>query len=1082
MFYIGVVLLGLIAVTNLSVDFLPSIKIPKLTVQTSYPNTSPEEVEQAVTQPIEAALGTVVGAKRVSSVTREGQSVVTVEFYWGTNMDFALLEVREKLDQMRGALPREASRPTILRVDPSTEPIMTVALSSQDKEEKGSVRLVEVKRVGENGRVGDRGRWLVELKETARALVKRRIEQIDGVAQASVLGGVEREIHVDVDSRKMQSLGITTEQVAQALANANLNLPGGSIKRGLFRYSLRTLGEFTAVEEIRNVVVMKTSSGRLVRVSDIAEVVDTHKERVGITRYNGQEIIALQIRKEAGTNTVEVSRKLHEVLAHLRAEYPNLHLVVLSDQAEFIGRSISDVQQAIVIGALLAFVVLFFFLRDLRSPLIIGLTMPVSILATFIVMYFLNVNLNIISLTGLALGIGMLGDNAIILVENVTRLREQGKSLREATLEGAKDINVAVTASTLTNVAIFLPIIFVEGVASKLFVDMGVTMTVSLLVSLFVAVTLVPMLVSREGFFGKRGQQRQSPESSRFPSADTSISPEDSEAALKPFFAIARDSFYAFTERVKTASHAALDKYLALGLQHRGKVVFATLGMFLLSVVGALFIRSEPAPDIDQSRFTIQIMLPKGTSLEGVSTFVGYVESRLREVHDVVGVYCSIGITDETNIWTASDAAIERAVVEVTVREGASTKEVLEHARRIVAGLQATTSGVEFAVRSRGTTFENILRPEENDIKMRVVGKDPNVIAQIADNFLASVKTVRGLVDVRQSLQRGTLEYRITVDRDQAMRYGFTVQSVAEHIKQHVQGIEATTLSDFDRKITIRVQPTDEARKDTDPKRSSGWADILDSEVGGEGVPLHTLVHWEQTMGIGEIWRENHQRAMVITANVTGRSLASIVEELQDRANGMRLPAGYAITIGGENEEIRESFRSLMLVILLSIFLVFMILAAEYESVLYPLVILLTSPLAFIGAILAMMVTNQAYNVMSLIGLVIMIGAVDNDAVIVVDVITSLRRKGVALYDAIREGMQQRLRPILMTTATTVLGIIPLFFEFGTGSELVRALTVPIVGGLVASTFFTVVAIPIVYTFIDTWAMSGRSMPESSRM
>jgi HAE1 family hydrophobic/amphiphilic exporter-1 len=1073
MFYVGVVLLGIVAFANLSVDFLPAIQIPKLTVQTSYRNTSPEEIEQRVTQPIEAALGTVVGAKRVSSVTREGQSVVTVEFYWGTNMDFALLEVREKLDQMRGALPREAGRPTILRVDPSTEPIMTVALSSQHKEQKWSEALVKVKQEAENGRAEERVRWLVELKETARALIKRRIEQIDGVAQASVLGGVEREIRVDVDSRRLHALGLTNEQVSRALADANLNLPGGSIKRGLLRYSLRTLGEFTSVEEIRNVVVMKTSSGRLVRVSDIAKVVDTYKERTGITRYNRQEIIALQVRKEAGTNTVEVSRKVHEVLAQLRAENPKLQLTVLSDQAEFIGKSISDVQQAIVIGAVLAFIVLFFFLRDLRSPLIIGVTMPVSILATFIVMYFLKVNLNIISLTGLALGIGMLGDNATILVENVTRLREQGKSLHDATLEGAKDINVAVTASTLTNVAIFLPIIFVEGVASKLFVDMGVTMTVSLLVSLLVAVTLVPMLVSREGFFGKRGQQRQSPESSGFLSAETSGFPEDSETTLRPArsFAIAPDSFYAFTERVKRASHAALDKYLACGLQHRGKVVLATIGMFVLSVVGALFIRSEPAPDIDQSRFTIQIMLPKGTSLDGVSTFVGYVESSLREVNGVVGVYSSMGITDETNIWTASDAAIERAIVEVKVREGASTKEILEHARHVVAGLQATTSGVEFAVRSRGTTFEQILRPEQNDVKIRVVGKDPNMVAQIAEKFSADAKSVRGLVDVRQSLQSGTPEYRIMVDRDQASRYGFTVQSVAEHIKQHVQGIEATTLSDFDKKITIRVQPTDEARKDTYIKDAPapGWADVLDSRVGSEGVPLHTLVHWEKTTGVGEIWRENQQRAQVIVANVSERSLGSVVEDLQLKANAMTLPPGYAISIGAENEEIRESFQSLLMVILLSIFLVYMILAAEYESVLYPFVILLTSPLAFIGAIGAMLLIGQHYNVMSLIGLVIMIGAVDNDAVIVIDVITSLRRKGVALHDAIREGMQRRLRPILMTTATTVLGIFPLFFEFGTGSELVRALSVPIVGGLISSTFFTVVAIPIVYTFIDRW-------------
>ncbi len=1036
MFYLGVVMLGLIAFFNLSVDFLPPIKIPKLTVQTSYPNTSPEEVERRVTQPVEAALATVTGAKRVSSISREGQSVVTVEFYWGTEMDFALLEVREKLDQMRGALPREAGRPTILRVDPSTEPIMTIVLSAssaQTPRPDGALDTLRLRssRQAASGfaslRVTEDGSNLTELKETARALVKKRIEQIDGVAQVSVLGGVEREIHVVLNKQKLDALGISIEQVSQALAQANLSLPGGSIRKGLFRYPLRAVGEFRGVDDIRSVVVLTTGGGRLVRIADVASVRDTIRERTGLTRYNGSEVIALHVRKEAGTNTIEVSRTVHDVLAQLRREYPSLHLSVIADQAEFIAQSVADVQQAIAIGAVLAFVVLFLFLQRARYPFIIGVTIPVSLLATCIAMYFLNVNLNVISLTGLALGIGMLGDNAIIVIENVTRLREKGVALLDAVLAGAKDINLAVTASTLTNVAIFLPIVFVEGVASKLFVDMGVTMSVSLLVSLFVAVTLVPMLLSRE--------RRRSGEQ------------------------LGEGMLGRLVQQVREASESATDRYLTWALERRWKVVAATLGLFAISIALAFTIRSEPAPDIDQSRFTIHLTFPKGTTLEAVSDGTAEVERQLLRLPGVHGVYSSIGITDETTVWRIGDVALERAAVEVRVKQRAVTHDVLEQARSIVSALQRASSGVEFALRSRGTTFEQILRPEVNDLKVRITGKDPVIVAQIAERFSQQLQSVQGVTDVRTSLQLGTPEYRIEIDRDAAKLRGLSVQEIASFIRHNVQGAEPTTLNEFDRKVTIRVRPAN----------ADNFDDVLDADLNN--VPLRTLVRWQETRGEGEIWHENQQRAQVILANVHGRSLASVVQELQQITGSYALPAGYVIHIGGENEEIRESFRSLLLIILLSIFLVYMILAAQYESVLYPFVILLTSPLAFIGAIGAMALTGQAYNVMSLIGLVIMIGAVDNDAVIVVDVITALRRKGMALNDAIRQGMQQRLRPILMTTATTVLGILPLFFEFGTGSELVRALTVPIVGGLVASTLFTVVAIPVVYTFIDRWAM-----------
>lgn len=1045
MFYIGIVLLGIIAFQNLAVDFLPSIKIPKLTVQTLYPNNSPDEVENRITQPIEASLNTVSGVKRVSSISREGLSIVTVEFYWSTNMDFALLNVREKLDQLRASMPREANRSTILKIDPSTEPIMTIAVSSNFTQSPDIHKLME-------------------LKEFSQSLLKRRIEQTEGVSQVSVLGGVDREIQVELDLSKLQALGITSDQVSQALSDANINLPGGTIKRGLFRYSLRTVGEFTNIDQIRHVIIANTASGRSISILDIGNVIDTLKERTGLTTYNGSEIVSLEVRKEAGANTVVTSKIIHKVLEQLTREYPSLKLIVLSDQAEFINKSINDVIQAIVIGAILAFLVLFFFLRNPKYPVIIGMSIPISIIATFVAMYFLHITLNIISLTGLALGIGMLGDNAIIVIENVTRLREKGLGIVESALEGAKDINIAVTASTLTNVAIFLPIIFVEGVGQQLFIDMGVTMTVSLMVSLLVAVTLVPMMVSRE----KKTQN----------AIETGIwkqeAGENDDIKFAKKYGLFAKKIYKIVDRINEISREKLALYLEWGLKKRWIVIMGILFLFSISILIAFFVPSEPAPDIDNSRFVIQVKMPKGSSLKGTTDFVKMVEKEL-SFPGIEGIYSSIGITENINFWTVSTASMEEARMEVKVGshetnttdnenyEVGRTEEVISKAREVLRKIQSKVNGVEFSVKMRSTTFEQILRPEQNDIKIFVMGKEPTTSTIIANQFSQRIQHINGLTDLRTNLQAGNPEYKIVIDREKASQYKLSVQQVAQFISNIMQGKEVTFFSDFDRKIAIRVQPIKENRKDVETLLNAPIETVSGT------IPLRELVRLEETTGYAEIWHENQQRAVMMTANVSGRSLGGVVGDIQKEINSFTLPAGYFVTIGGEREDIEQSFRGLLIIIVLSIFLVYMILAAEYESISYPFVILLTSPLAFIGAIFAMVIAGQHYNIMSLIGLVIMIGAVDNDAVIAVDIITALRREGKDLHDAITIGMTQRLRPILMTTATTVLGIIPLVFEFGTGSELVRALTIPLVGGMISSTLFTIIAIPIVYTYIDKW-------------
>ncbi|KAB2967376.1 efflux RND transporter permease subunit [Zoogloea sp.] len=1071
MFYLGVVFIGLITFPSIAVDFLPPITIPRLTVQTLYPNVSSKEIEISVTQPLESSLSTVAGVKKISSISKTGLSIVTIEFDWSTKMDFATLNVREKLDQLRPFLPKEASRSTIQKADPSTEPIVVLGVYNKRKN-------TSPKHSADSTSTPSN---LIELKEIAKALLKRRIEQIEGVAQVSVLGGDEREILVRANRDKMQLLNVSIDEICQALTRANINLPGGTLRIGMAQYPLRTLGEFSSIDQIKSVIINTNASGRLIRVSDIGDVVDTVKERIGFARYNGEEIISLEIRKEAGSNTVLTSKKIHQVIQQIQLEYPLLNVVILSNQAEYINQSVDDILQAIIIGSILAFLVLFIFLKNPKYPLIVGLTIPISIVGTFVVMYFSNITLNVMSLTGLALGIGMLGDNAIIVVENVTRLREKGMGLVDAALNGAREINIAVTASTFTNVAIYLPIIFVEGVGRQMFGDMGLTMTVSLVVSLIVAITLVPMLVSRSiDFFPVETSRIASTINQNFDvsSPRHKMSNQQKKLArrwfrrienylsrkvgrLKMFIRYIVLRLHTIVDNMSEHAYHMLDQYLLWGIDNKKVVVVALLFVFILSLGAAYYIPSESAPDLDNSRFVISIKMPTGTTLEGLSQITKTIEDDIKRTNGVDGIYSMVGIVDDISIWSVSNSSMESIKIEVNVQKENNSNTVIESIREKLSLFQNSYNGLEYTIKKKGTSIEQILRPENNDIKLRVVGSDMKIASDLARKISSRIKEIKGVADLQTNLQNGSPEYVLVVDRNRANYYGLTVQQIAKWVSDQVKGREASEYSEFDRKIVIRVSTNSNGRQSINELMSSYI------NIGNGSIPLRELVNIESLVSNDEIWRENQQSAAVITANINGRSLNSVLGDINTVISEFPFPSGYTVLVGGENEEIKNSFKGLMIVIVLSIFIVYMILAAEYESVLYPLVILLTSPMAIIGSILAMIITGQNFNIMSLIGIVIMIGAVDNDAVIAVDIISMLRKQGKDLKNAIIIGMKQRLRPILITTVTTILGMIPLVFEFGTGSELVRALTIPLIGGMISSTFFTVVAIPIIYIYVD---------------
>ncbi len=1071
MFFLGIALLGIISFTQISVNFLPSIEIPELFVETDYANVSAAEVEKTITKPIESITSTVDGVSKISSVSRDGQSLVTLKLAWGTDVNYAMLEVREKLDELKGSLPDNAGRSTIYKIDPSTESIMTLAVHSvSNSGNTGGVDNVSASIANDSpnyslapqmGQAQYAG--LAQLKEFSETVIKKRFEQLSGISQAVVSGGFQQEIEVGVDPQKLQSFGLSFNAVKTALKNSNINLEGGSINEGVFRYPLRTIGEFRSLKDISSVpVVTKTGS---VPLYDIASVKEVFAEREGLTRVNSKEAILIYIKKDAHSNTISISRKVREAVAQLNKEYGGTNISVIFDQSEFIQKSISDIEQAIIYGALLALLVLFLFLRNPRYPLIVSAVTPFSILATIILMYFCGISFNIISLTGLALGIGMVGDNAIIIVENFSRLRDQGKSVMEAVIGGSKEINLSVSAATFTNVAIFLPVIFVKGIAQKLFLDMGLTMTFSLLASLLVSVTLVPGFLSRM-------KLRQKPDE-KFQNTDSTSKKRNLPKIIDPAL-----SFIKINYEKGKSSYLTVLRYF---VNNPKTVLIITCVLILISAGSAFLIKSEEAPDIDQSRFVVELTLPPSSSLDAVSSVSGEVETLLLTLPQVKDVVADVGISSREDYFKIINASTNKAAIECRVKEGFTVKGTINILRKKLKSLSPVLDkySADVLITHPSTTFERILQSGKNDIDVQIIGNDLATAYGIADTVQSKLKNVSYLSDVGLGSESAGQTNQIVIKTDEGKIKAYDISS--SQIMDEISGLfkkeTVTYLNGFDKKTAIKILPLYRSGSPTAVNNAnSGLSyvnDLLNYQIRknndpvSPGIPLRELVKVETQKGFSSIAHDDQQRVIILHVNVTTAGLFQAAGSLEEMFSEINLPPGYRIKIGGKIDEVKTMFSSLIIIILLSIFLVYVILASQYESIVYPLVILTTSPLALVGTFIVMLLFGQTYNLMSIIGIIIMLGAIDNDAVIAVDMITSNRRNGMPLTDAIVDGMQKRFRPIVMTTLTTIIGMIPLIFGFGGGLALAAAIGYPIIGGLLGSTVFTLFLIPVLYRYFD---------------
>jgi hydrophobic/amphiphilic exporter-1 (mainly G- bacteria), HAE1 family len=1019
MLFLAVLLLGAISFQRLPVDLLPEVSYPRLVVLTTYPGVAPAEVEQLITRGVEARAASVPGVQRVTSVSREGVSLVTVRFTWGTDMDFALLNLRERLDELRNDLPRTASRPRILRVDPDAEPVLVLSVAGQAS--------------------------LASLTELAETVFRRRLEQLDGVAQASVTGGVEREIRVELDPDRLRALGLSIPEVERALALANVQAPGGTILQGRFRYPVRTLGEFRSVEEIGEVTVSEGPGGAgRVRVRDLGRVIDGFAERESETRHNGVEAIGILIYKESGANTVQVARAVEEALHLLHAEFPELSVEVASSQAGFISDSIDNVVQALVFGGILAFLILFLFLRDPRYPVAVAVAIPLSVVGTFALMDAFGVSLNIMSLGGLALGVGMLVDNSIVVLENIFRRRSEGEDAVEAAGAGAEEVQGAITASTLTTIAVFGPIIYVQGVAGELFRDLSLTVAFALLVSLLVAVTLLPSLAAR---FGRTPARADAP-------GDPAAGVGSPSAPLSAF------------ERGMGALAARYHALLASALDRRGPVLAGTALVFGATLLLGTLLGRDLLPAVDQGAFEVRVTLPEGTPLRTTAALAAELEGALLNDPGVAAVFSRVGRDVQASGAADEASGAHTALLQARVVEGERTEGVLERLRPLAARYPG--GAVAFAT-GGATALGRILGGGESDVAVRVRGEDLELAFAHAEALRERLGSVRGIGNLRLAVERGQPELQVEIDREAAAGYGIAPRLIAESVEKAMRGGVATEFVDFDRRIAIVVRYPEELRT----RRETLEGLIV------QGVPLRELARIREAMGPSEIRREDQGRVVTVQADVVSGGLDRAIEGIGRALGELPTPGALRVEVGGENEEMRRSFRDLAFAFALALLLVYMILAAQFESFVHPATILVSVPLALAGAVLALFLTGEGLNTMSLIGMVILIGIVVNDAIVKVDFIVQARTRGATVRDAVLEAGRVRFRPILMTTITTACGLLPMALGLGRGADLRAPLAISVIGGLVVATVLTLIVVPVVFSLIEE-LRTRRTAPAST--
>jgi len=999
------VVLGSIAFTRLGLDFFPDLEFPTVSVITVYRGASSEDIENTITKPLEQIINSVSRVKKVNSMTIEGASVIMVEFEWGTNLDFAAQDIRDQIGLYRSYIPEEATDPLVVKFNFSQFPIIFGGITANMP--------------------------TVQLKELIEDEVAPRLERIDGVASVQIFSTDVREILVNVDKPALESRNLSLDQILTALRMENLNLPAGHVVERHSEFLVRTVGEFESIDDIRNTVIGITESGQPIYLKDVADVVDGMKESRFVSRIQRQKGVIYTINKRSGANTVITAEAVKKELARIQETLPpDVQFWPFMDQADMIQRVIRRTGNNALVGGILAIFFILIFLRNWRPTLTIALAIPLSVITTFIALYLAGYTLNLLTLGGLALGIGMLVDNAVVVIENIFRHIEEGEEREEAAKKGASEVGMAITASTLTTIAVFFPMVFAQGITGRLTRGLALSIAFALVASLFVALTIVPLVASLLFKDDRRGKGKDGGERIRF-------------------------------EKTRNAYRSILHG----ALKRRGWVLGGVFGMFLLSFVLVPFLGTEFMPAMDRDMLILRVKMPVGTSLEETNRVTTMVEELMAREPEVITVSAQVGSAAEEDpsdlAGGFSNTGPHEGVLWVGLVEQGSRKasdmEILERIRRKLPRLK----DVKFEAMDLG---QMMMGGATAPVEIKVFGKDIFRLREIADNLVERIRDVEGLRDVTHTFSEGKPEYQIRIDREKASRMGLMVSQVANTVQAASLGKVATRFRQGNEEIDIRVRFKKDSRDSLEDIRSIPLM-----------TPMNSTVRLDQVAAIstGEgpirIDRENQARVVTVTANIAGRDLGSVVRDIKDRIAGVEksLPTGYFIELGGQYEDMQEAFLIMAGAFLLATLLVYMIMASQFESFRHPFVIMFTIPLGLIGVILALLVSGKPVSLPVLIGFIILAGIAVNNGIVMVDYINQLKRRGVEKKEAILQACAVRLRPVLITAFTTILGMLPMALSTSAGSEMRAPMAVAVVGGLVATTFLTLFVIPIVYSLID---------------
>ncbi|MBQ4347607.1 MAG: efflux RND transporter permease subunit [Firmicutes bacterium] len=997
-----VLIAGIVSFTGLKMDIMPNINVPVAVVSTTYTGAGPEEVESLITEPIESAIATVPNIDYIQSVSSEGYSMVIASFEDGTDLDFAALDMREKVEMIQGALPEGAGTPSVLKIDMAMMSSIVVGVSSEKYD-------------------------IQELSDFMDDEITPEFERIEGVASATAMGGIEREVEIVLNPERAKGYGVTESYLAQMLAAENLNFPSGTLTQGDSKLQLKTVGEFESVEDIRSLPIL-TPSGAYIRVSDVAEVKEQQKDIATYALIDDVPSVMIIMQKQSDSNVVEVSDRIEEVIAKLSAEHPELEISMLSDTSSYIKDSMMNVLTTALEATAMAVIILLIFLKDARASLIIGISIPTSVISTFIMMYLLDMTMNTISLGGLTIGIGMFVDNSIVVLENIYRHHSLGKDAKTAALDGSREVSMSITASTLTTIAVFVPLMFISGTVGEIFMDLSATVVFSLLASLVVSITFVPMacavLLDHEAKKKKRAK--------------------------------AKGGFLDKWENGINSLSVKYKKMLAWCLDHRKKTVIVTIIIFIATLSITPLMGMEFIPGMDQGTITINVALPSGSVLDETSEVVEEVLEHAEAIPEADTIYALIG-GDIMSAMMGGDSSAASVFVllkdqsERTRSTDEITHELSEKLSKI-AGAEIDCSSSSSAMGSFGSS----------GLSFDVYGEDNDELIKISEELVALISDVPGLLNVESSAEALVPEANIKVNRLKAGQYGITAASVSGAVRNAVTGTTATQYKVGGTEIDVVI------RQDKDKiEFLNDLRNITISTATGASIPITEVAEIEVKDSAASISRYDQERYITVSGDVYGRDSNSVKEDVIAKMDGYVFPDGYRYEFTGSMEMMTETFSDLGVVLIIAIALVFMIMASQFESLKHPFVVMFSMPLAFTGGILGLAICGQPISATSFMGFIMLAGMVVNNAIVLIDYTNQLVAEGHEAKEALMLAGPTRLRPILMTTLTTVIGLIPMAIAPGEGMELQQPMGITVIFGLLISTLVTLVFVPVVYLWMD---------------